>query len=68
MKKRYWIKERHNPQLGRYYVPMGQLTNMESMKHEKTTPYGTNIMLPYDSERAYLDAIAVLKKTGESIQ
>ena len=65
--KSYWIKERSNPQLGVYYVPMGQLSNVEAMRYQNAI-YGSNLMLQYDSELEYKQAIEELKGRGEKVQ
>lgn len=64
MAKKFYIKERHNPQLGVYYVAEGQLTKKEANKKESPL-YGENYMLPYDTESEYKIAIADLKAKGE---
>lgn len=58
---KWWIKERHNPQLGVYYVAMGQMSKAEARTHESTV-YGSNVMLPYDTEEAYKEALALFSK------
>lgn len=65
-KKSYWIKERHNPQLGTYYVPEGQLSKTAARKAEETL-YGYNVMLEYATEAEYNDAIADLKAQGLNV-
>lgn len=57
---KYWIKRRDNPQLGVYYVPMGQMTRTAAMEHENTR-YGDNIMLEYDTQERYKQRIEYLK-------
>lgn len=60
----YWIKERHNPQFDKpYYVTYGQMTKAEAYKKEDTR-YGTNYMLEYKTEAAYLAAAEQFKKDG----
>lgn len=59
-KQTYWIRERHNPQLGVYYVAMGKMTKAEAKKFERAI-YGHDVMLPYPSEEAYNEAV---KKLG----
>lgn len=55
--KKYWIKERYNPQFKEpYYVGMGQLSVREARKHEKTI-YGENTMLSFDTEAEYKEKI-----------
>lgn len=66
MKKSYYIKERHNPQLGTYYVRCGQMTKKEAKQH--TTPgYGYNVMMEYKTEEEYQEAINTLVEKGERI-
>jgi hypothetical protein len=66
MAKKWWIKERHNPQLGVYYVGMGQISKAEAMRYENTL-HGTNYMLSFDSEEAYNAKLAELKANGRKI-
>jgi len=63
--KRWWIKERHNPQLGVYYLGMGQLSDRAAKAAEKTA-YGFNVMLSYDSEEEYTKMIRVLNGEKEN--
>lgn len=68
MKPRYyWIKERHNPQLGIYYVACGNLSIKDAMKMEGGV-YGDNIMIKFPSETAYNKAIQTLKDRGKPVQ
>jgi len=64
--KKFWIKERHNPQTGIYYVACGQLTKNDARKNEKSL-YGENIMHPFDTEEDYKKKISELQKSGERI-
>lgn len=51
--KKWYIKERHNPQFkAPYYVACGQLTKKEAKKKENPI-YGSNYMLPFDTEEEY---------------
>lgn len=43
---KYYIKERHNPQIGIYYVAMGPMSVKEAQSRENTL-YGNNIMRGY---------------------
>lgn len=53
MKAKYWwIKERHNPQLGVYYRGCGNMTVRDAMKNERPL-YGSNTMHRFDNEAAY---------------
>jgi hypothetical protein len=65
--KRFWIKERHNPQLGTYYVAEGQLS-MTAARRKESSLYGTNIMHEYATEADYNAKIAELKKLGRTVQ
>lgn len=65
--KRFWIKERHNPQLGVYFVACGQMSNAEAKRTEKSL-YGDNYMLGFDTEAEYKAKLAELKRSGKSVQ
>lgn len=67
VKKLFYIKERHNPQLGVYYVGCGQMTKNDAKKAE-TPLYGMNIMHPYETEAEYLEEICKLKEAGKIVQ
>lgn len=43
---KYYIKERHNPQLGVYYVALGQLSKKEVGRKERAS-YGMNVVTGY---------------------
>lgn len=64
--KRFYIKQRENPQLGTYFVPQGQLSKAEARSMEKSL-YGFNIMLPFDSEDDYNAELARLRAAGENV-
>jgi hypothetical protein len=66
MKKKFYIKQRYNVQLGEYFVPCGQMTKTEAKKHERPV-YGDNIMIPYETEAEYNAAISKLKRSGEKV-
>ena len=66
-KQLYWIKERHNPQLGIYYVPCGQMSKAEAKKHESSL-YGANVMFSFATEEEYNTEIDALKRAGECVQ
>lgn len=66
--KYFWIKERDNPQLGTYYVAMGNITTKEAKKYESPRLYGSNIMHKYDTKEAYETALFYLKREGKRIQ
>ena len=57
---KYYIKERHNPQTGVYYVACGQLSKTAAKKKENSL-YGYNTMIPFDTEQEYLAKLADLK-------
>lgn len=63
----YWIKERHNPQLGTYYVAMGQMSKTAAKKHENAI-HGDNVMHRFDTEAEYLKRGEELMKAGERLQ
>ncbi len=65
--KPWWIKERWNPQLGRYYVACGQMSKTEAKTYERAL-YGDNVMHQFDTEEAYDDRLAELKKRKERVQ
>jgi hypothetical protein len=50
--KYFWIKERHNPQLGVRYKACGMLPIKKAMAMEESL-YGTNYMLRFASEDEY---------------
>jgi len=63
----YWIKERHNPQLGNpYYHCYGQLSKTAAAKKEKSL-YGFNIMLEFKTKEEYDKKIESLKKKGLTV-
>ena len=64
--KPYWIKERHNPQLGVYYVGCGQMTARDAKRHESPI-YGDNIMHEYRSRADYAAKLEELQKRGEKV-
>lgn len=63
----YYIKERHNPQLGVYYKAQGKLTKKEAREYETGCLYGSNYMLEYKTEEEYNEAIAKLKAEGHRV-
>jgi len=65
--KKYYIKERHNPQLGVYYVLYGQLTKKDAKNKEKSL-YGQNIIISYDTIEDYNKAILTFKEEGHRVQ
>lgn len=65
--KHWWIRERHNPQLGVYYVAHGQMTKVAALSYEKESLYGDNRMLCFETEADYNAKIKALKDAGESV-
>jgi hypothetical protein len=65
--KPYWIKERHNPQLGVYYVACGQMSETAAKAYERSK-YADNTMHRFDDEASYLARLAELRKDGERVQ
>lgn len=63
----FWIKERHNPQTGVYYVALGQMSKTAA-KGYKSTLYGENVMLRFETETEYQAKLAQLKNEGECVQ
>lgn len=67
MDKKFYLKERHNPQLGKpYYVPLGQISKKEALKN-KNCIYGYNNILEFDNIDEYQAAIAEKKENGFTI-
>lgn len=65
--KKYYIKERQNPQLGTYYVACGLLSKTAA-KRKESGLYGFNIMHPFETEEAYNARLTELREAGESVQ
>ena len=65
--KKYWIKERDNPQHGKYFVLCGQMSKTAAAKAENTK-YGCNTMHAYGTEAEYLAQQKYLREKGESVQ
>lgn len=68
MKSKWWIKERHNPQLGVYYVACGQLSQRATREKERGSLYGSNVMHGFDTQAEYETRLAELKEKGELVQ
>ncbi len=66
--KPYWIKERHNPQLGTYYVACGQLSRTAASKMMGKSLYGYNTMQAFTTESEYKKALDSLKAEGHMVQ
>ncbi len=65
--KKFYIKERHNPQFDKpYYVACGQLTKKDAKAMESPL-YGDNHMIEYQTEQEYNGAIEKLKSDGYSV-
>ena len=58
--KKWWLLERHNPQLGVYWIPLGQLARSTALARENTL-YGTNYVHPFDSLKEYQEKCAELR-------
>ena len=67
MRKPYWIRERHNPQFGVYYIGMGRLSKRVAARYESGSLYGDNTMLRFDSEEAYNAKLKELKEAGHTV-
>lgn len=68
MRKKFYLKERHNPQFDKpYYVKLGQITKAEAMRHENSI-YGYNKILIFENENSYNKAIADLIADGYNIK
>lgn len=48
----YYIKERHNPQLGVYFIACGQMTK-KAAKAAENAIYGYNVMRSFDTQEEY---------------
>lgn len=64
---RFYIKERHNPQIGVYYVGLGQLTTKAAKSQEKSL-YGDNIVHAYDTQASYDTELNRLRFAGERVR
>lgn len=65
--KLWYIKERHNPQLGIYYVACGQMTKTAAKEYERSS-YGYNYMMPFSTLEAYNAKLAELRIRGAKVQ
>jgi len=61
--RKYWIKERNNPQIGVYYVACGQMSISAARKLEQAL-YGDNVMLKFDTETDYQAKLNELQRNG----
>jgi hypothetical protein len=67
MAKKFYLKERHNPQFKNpYYITCGQLTKKEA-KAKENSMYGNNFMIAYETEEQYNEAIEKLKTNGQRV-
>lgn len=64
--KKYYIKERDNPQLGTYFVACGQMFKAQARRYENPL-YGSNVMHGFDTKEAYEKRLAELREQGESV-
>jgi len=66
--KKYYIKERHNPQFSKhYYIKLGQMFKKDAKKY-KDTFYGSNVILSYDTEEEYNAAAEKFTQAGFAVQ
>lgn len=63
---KYWIKERHNPQLGVYFVACGQMPVKAAKRHELQL-YGSNIIHRFDTQAEYEARLQELVERGERV-
>jgi len=64
--KKFYVKERHNPQTSVYYTLCGQLSKREAEKKENPS-YGINIMHGFDTQEKYEQFIEQLKADKKRI-
>ena len=65
--KLFYIGERRNPQFKKpYYTPLGQLTKRQA-KDKEDCLYGSNFMLPFETEVEYNNAIEKFKTDGFNV-
>lgn len=64
--KLWYICERHNPQLGVYYIREGQLSKTRAKAKERTI-YGSNFMHGFSTVEEYEAKIKELESRGERI-
>lgn len=68
-KKSWWIKERENPQLGTYYVALGELSKSKARRSSRgRSIYGASRLIELKTEVDYLKALEKLKADGHKIQ
>ena len=66
--KYWWIKERENPQIGTYFVAMGQISIKMAKSCESKCLYSYAVMHRFVSKQAYDEKLASLKAAGERVQ
>lgn len=64
--KFWYIKERVNPQLGTYYIALGNISVKEAKQKEKSL-YGDNYIHKFNNEKEYNDKLDELNKEGNII-
>lgn len=64
---KYLITERHNPQLGVYYVKRGRVSNREAARKDRSI-YGSNFKHVFATEQEYIAEIDRLITEGARIQ
>lgn len=65
--KKFYIKERFNPQLGVYYVAMGQMSKTAAKKAANAL-YGTSLIHGFENEAEYQAKLTELRKQGEEVR
>lgn len=66
--KKFYIKERNNPQIKNpYYEAMGKLFKKE-VKDWENTLYGRNVMIPFETRDEYEKYIKDLEDGGFSVR
>ena len=65
--KYYWINERHNPQIGIYYIAYGRISTAEAKKKEQSI-YGQNYLHKFNTKKEYLFKIKEIEQTGVRIK
>jgi len=63
---RYWIKERHNPQLETYYIACGPLTEAAAKRRGRAI-FGDNVMHGFSTSDQYHARLRLLRKNGERV-
>jgi len=63
----YWIKERHNPQSGIYFIAYGNQLSKKEAKAKESSRYGNNFMYSFNTEKEYKAEIERLKKEGSRV-